>query len=126
MRETEPGVMLVAAGLVAFAASFVPAGTMRAEEADPSAKDRAPVVHVEGAPRIESYYEYHSFRFSSDVPGSPFHCSLDDEHSVPCKSGAYRYVPFGRHVFRVYAVSPDGIRGEAAIVEYESRDPNWD
>ena len=89
-------------------------------------EDVAPVVTIEGAPRIESYHEYHYFRFSADVPGSDFFCSLDDEPSAPCTSGAYRYVPYGVHAFSVYAVSPGGVRGEAAVVEYESRDPNWD
>lgn len=86
----------------------------------------APVVTIEGAPRIESYHEYHYFEFSADVPGSDFFCSLDDEPFAPCTSGAYRYVPYGVHAFSVYAVGPDGVRGGTAVVEYESRDPNWD
>lgn len=86
----------------------------------------APAVKIEGAPRIESYHEYHYFRFSADVPGSGFYCSLDDGPFEPCASGAYRYVPYGKDTFRVHAVGPDGTRGEAAVVEYESRDPNWD
>ena len=89
-------------------------------------EDQAPVVSIEGAPRIESYYEYHYFEFSADVPGSVFYCSLDEEPFATCASGQYRYVPYGQHVFRVYAVGPDGARGETSIVEYESRDPNWD
>ncbi len=86
----------------------------------------APTVTIEGAPRIESYHEYHYFRFSADVPGSDYFCSLDDEPFAPCTSGAYRYVSYGVHAFSVYAVSPGGVRGETAVVEYESRDPNWD
>ncbi len=86
----------------------------------------APTVTIEGAPRIESYHEYHYFRFSADVPGSDYFCSLDQEPFVPCTSGAYRYVPYGEHTYAVYAVGPDGVRGETAVVEYESRDPNWD
>lgn len=89
-------------------------------------RDRAPGVSITGAPRIESYHEYHYFGFSSDVPGSSFFCSLDEEPFAPCASGAYRYVPYGQHTFGVYAVSPGGTRGETAVVEYESRDPNWD
>ncbi len=88
--------------------------------------DGAPAVNIEGAPRIEGYHEYHYFRFSADVAGSSFYCSLDEEPFAPCTSGAYRYVPYGQHSFSVYAVSPGGVRGEAAVVEYESRDPNWD
>lgn len=90
------------------------------------AEGAAPTVTIEGAPRIESYHEYHYFKFSADVPDSDFFCSLDDESFAPCKSGAYRYVPFGVHAFSVYAVGPDGVRGETVIAEYESRDPNWD
>ena len=89
-------------------------------------RDRAPVVSIAGAPRIESYHQYHYFGFSSDVPGSSFFCSLDEEPFAPCASGAYRYVPYGPHTFGVYAVSPGGKRGETAVAEYESRDPNWD
>lgn len=89
-------------------------------------EDAAPVVTIEGAPRIESYHEYHYFRFSADVVGSSFYCSLDEEPFASCTSGVYRYVPYGPHSFAVYAVGPGGIRGETAAVEYESRDPNWD
>lgn len=88
--------------------------------------DAAPVVTIEGAPRIEGYHEYHHFRFSADVAGSSFYCSLDEEPFAPCVSGAYRHVPYGQHSFAVYAVGPGGVGGEAAVVEYESRDPNWD
>lgn len=98
----------------------------RASRARMVGEDHAPVVTIEGAPRIESYHEYHYFEFSADVPGSAFYCSLDDEPFVPCATGRYRHVPYGEYVFRVYAVSPGGIRGETAGVEYESRDPNWD
>lgn len=88
--------------------------------------DETPVVTIEGAPRIESYHEYHYFRFSADAGGSSFYCSLDEEPFAPCASGAYRYVPYGPHSFGVYAVGPGGVRGETAVVAYESRDPNWD
>ena len=89
-------------------------------------EDAAPVVTIEGAPRIEGYHEYHYFEFSADLADSDFFCSLDDGPFAPCTSGAYRYVPYGVHTFSVYAVEPDGVRGETASVEFESRDPNWD
>lgn len=85
-----------------------------------------PATTIEGAPRIETYREYHYFRFSSEVPGSNFFCALDNGPFAPCRSGAYRYVPYGQHTFSVYAVDPDGTRGATASAEYESRDPNWD
>lgn len=89
-------------------------------------EDAAPVVTIEGGPRIESYHEYHYFTFSADVPEGDFLCSLDDEPFAPCTSGAYHYVPYGVHAFSVYAVGPDAVQGETAVVEYEGRDPNWD
>ncbi len=106
----------------------------RAGNADPTpgaatwtvVEDRAPVVTIEGAPRIESYHEYHYFEFSADVPGSSFRCALDEEPFAACVSGVYRHVPYGGHTFAVYAVSPGGARGATAVAEYESRDPNWD
>ena len=55
-------------------------------------EDRAPVVTIGGAPRIESYHEYHHFEFAADVPNSSFYCSLDEEPFAPCASGGYRYV----------------------------------
>ena len=89
-------------------------------------EDSAPVVAIEGAPRIETYHEYRYFRFSSDVSGSRFYCALDEEPFAACASGDYRHVPYGTHTFRVYAVGHGGVRGETTVAEYESRDPNWD
>ena len=122
------------AGLRAGGHDFEVYARDRAGNADPTpataswtvAGDAAPAVTIEGAPRIESYHEYHYFRFSADVVGSSFYCSLDEEPFAPCASGSYRYVPYGPHSFGVYAVGPGGVRGETAFVEYESRDPNWD
>jgi hypothetical protein len=123
-RRTAPiALLIVLSILLSFPAEESAARRSTVENAP---DDRAPVVSIEGAPTIEGYHEYHYFRFSSDVPGSDLYCSLGEDPFVPCKSGAYRHIPFGLHTFSVHAVSPGGTRGEVAVAEYESRDPNWD
>jgi large repetitive protein len=92
----------------------------------PAARSWTVVEAPAPAVTIEGYHEYSYFRFSSDAAGSRFFCALDGGPFAPCASGDYRYVPYGEHTFSVYALGPDGARGETAVVEYESRDPNWD
>jgi hypothetical protein len=50
------------------------------------------------------------FRFRSSIPGSTFTCQLDDEQPQPCRSPqVYRRLDPGRHVFTVFATSPQGV-----------------
>jgi hypothetical protein len=50
------------------------------------------------------------FRFRSSIAGSAFTCQLDKEEPEPCKSPQdYRDLEPGRHVFRVFATSPQGV-----------------
>jgi hypothetical protein len=50
------------------------------------------------------------FRFRSSISGSTFTCQLDDAQPQPCSSPqVYRRLQPGRHVFTVFATSPEGV-----------------
>src|SRR5262249_11281636 len=53
-----------------------------------------------------------AIHFASDQPGSTFACQLDKGKRKPCSS-PYRTpkLALGRHTFRVWATSPDGVAG---------------
>jgi hypothetical protein len=60
-----------------------------------------------------------TFRFSGDVAGASFRCKLDGGPYKRCSSPkTYRGVDPGKHVFRVYAVSPDGSRGRPRVFRF--------
>jgi parallel beta-helix repeat protein/predicted outer membrane repeat protein len=51
-----------------------------------------------------------TFTFVSNIADSTFRCSLDFGPFVPCDSGTITYtdLAIGEHVFRVYAIDPEG------------------
>jgi lysophospholipase L1-like esterase len=65
--------------------------------------------------RIRSAKRKATFRFRSDQVGSDFRCRLDRKKFRPCSSPKYfRKLKPGRHVFRVVAESPAGLRDRSA------------
>jgi hypothetical protein len=50
------------------------------------------------------------FEFTSDIPGSTFECSWDGKPFEACETPTTRYkLPYGRHIFSVRAISPQGV-----------------
>jgi lysophospholipase L1-like esterase len=65
--------------------------------------------------RIRSAKRKATFRFRSDQAGSSFRCRLDHKKFRPCSSPKkFRKLGPGRHVFRVVAKSPAGLRDRSA------------
>jgi hypothetical protein len=60
-----------------------------------------------------------TFKFSGEVPGSTFRCKLDGAPYRACSSPkTYRGLDVGRHVFRVYAVDPSGLKGSPRVIRF--------
>lgn len=68
-----------------------------------------PKTKIKGKPKYEQS-ENTRFRFASSIEGSTFKCKLDRARYRDCKSPKnYKHLKAGKHTFRVYAISPDGV-----------------
>jgi hypothetical protein len=69
----------------------------------------APDTTITGTPR-KRRNRHSIFNFTSSIPGSSFRCSLDGGEYEACTSPTdYRNLRRGRHVFSVFAISPEGV-----------------
>ena len=65
-----------------------------------------------------------TFRFSSDLPGTTFVCSLDGGSFKPCSSPkVYRNLKKGKHTFRVRSRSAEGLESAPQTVKFRARQP---
>lgn len=64
-----------------------------------------------------------SFRFYSRSPISGFECKRGRTRYRRCRSPLRYWVPRGRHVLRVRAIGPTGLRGPAAIKRFRVTKP---
>jgi glucose/arabinose dehydrogenase len=70
---------------------------------------RAPQTKLGRHPLARTRARNARFSFTTDEPGADFRCRLGRAPYVPCKSPSrYRNLKPGRHVFRVFAVDPQG------------------
>jgi hypothetical protein len=58
------------------------------------------------------------FRFFSPSPSKGFECERDRGAYRPCHSPLRYWVKHGRHVLRVRAIGPTGLRGPAATKRF--------
>jgi hypothetical protein len=63
------------------------------------------------------------FRFYSPTKVRGFECKRDRARYRPCRSPLRYWVGHGRHVLRVRAIGPTGLRGPAAIKHFRVRAP---
>ena len=64
-----------------------------------------------------------SFRFYSRTKHRGFECKRDGGRYRRCHSPLRYWVPHGRHVLRVRAIGPTGLRGPAAIKRFRVLPP---
>lgn len=92
----------------------VSAATSTACPPFPPAPQPAPDTTVKG-PKGTIHAKKATFRFSSTVAGSSFECRFDRKPFKGCKSPkTYKGLAEGRHVFKVRAVGPNGLRDPQA------------
>jgi photosystem II stability/assembly factor-like uncharacterized protein len=66
------------------------------------------------------------FRFYAKTKVQGFVCKRDQGRYRPCRSPQRYWVPLGRHVLRVRAVGPTGLRGPVARIHFEAiKNPNF-
>jgi len=66
------------------------------------------------------------FRFFSPSPSKGFECKRDHGPYRPCRSPLRYWVKRGRHVLRVRAIGPTGLRGPAATKHFRVLRPSHD
>jgi hypothetical protein len=77
-----------------------------------------PTDHFWYVTRTRHRYTRASFRFYSPTSVRGFECKRDRGHYRPCHSPLRYWVRHGRHVLRVRAIGPTGLRGPAAIKHF--------
>lgn len=68
--------------------------------------------------RTRQHHVRARFRFFSSSPSKGFECKRDRGPYRPCHSPLRYWVKHGRHVLRVRAIGPTGLRGPAAIKRF--------
>jgi hypothetical protein len=72
----------------------------------PNAEPETTIGHFPKNPKRDHTH----FRFRSSIAGSTFTCQIDKKEPEPCRSPMdYRVLDAGRHVFKVFAASPQGV-----------------
>lgn len=67
------------------------------------------------------------FRFYAKTKTKGFLCKRDQGRYRPCRSPQRYWVPIGKHVLRVRAIGPTGLRGPVAKVHFEAiKNSNFD
>ncbi|HEX6206404.1 MAG TPA: hypothetical protein VFZ29_11425 [Solirubrobacterales bacterium] len=75
-----------------------------------------PIVKLRRRPPSQTTDRTPTFRFSANVAGSSFECKIDGRPLRRCKSPlTLSRLSYGRHVFKVRAVSPQGVKSRFAV-----------
>jgi hypothetical protein len=74
------------------------------------------IVKLRRRPPSQTTDRTPTFRFSANVAGSSFECKIDGRPLRRCKSPlTLSRLSYGGHVFKVRAVSPQGVKSRFAV-----------
>jgi hypothetical protein len=87
----------------------------------PSPAPNPPDTKIKKGPKEKTQSTTATFKFTATVPGSSFECKLDKTKFKKCKSPkTYKHLNLGKHLFRVRAVGPTGLKdGSAAKLSFK-------
>jgi hypothetical protein len=87
----------------------------------PSPAPNPPDTKIKKGPKEKTQSTTATFKFTATVPGSSFECKLDKTKFKKCKSPkTYKSLKLGKHLFRVRAVGPTGLKdGSAAKLSFK-------
>jgi hypothetical protein len=79
-----------------------------------------PAAQITRHPKHRSQNRRPLFAFTANLARSTFRCSIDKKPYRPCTSPLRLHrLAFGKHRFRVFAVSPSGEKGKPAVFRFK-------
>jgi hypothetical protein len=83
---------------------------------EPTRAATRPSTKLKKHPPKHSHSTTAKFVFAATEKGSKFRCKLDKGKYRTCRSPkVYRRLRSGQHVFRVYAIGPDGLADKSPV-----------